>query len=451
MTKNTNVNSFAAIVLAAGKGTRMQSSLPKVMHKVAGQPMLSHVLNAAMKAGADTISLVTSPEQEEVRNFTAEHAAIAVDSIQKEQLGTGHAVGSARETLKDYSGNIIILYGDTPLLCADTIANMESALRQNPELSLVVLGMDIENPFGYGRLIMQGDTLRGIVEEKDASDTQRAITLCNSGVMAARGDRLFDLIDALDNDNAKGEYYLTDIISIASERGLKCGVMHGDIEELSGVNSRGQLAEAEYVMQARLREQAMEAGATLIAPDTVFLSADTILGKDCIVHPHVVFGPEVVIGEGVQVKSFSHIEGTVIGDNAMIGPYARIRPGSNIGEDVKIGNFVELKKALVEKDAKISHLSYIGDAHIGEDANIGAGTITCNYDGYNKYHTEIGAGAFIGSNSALVAPVDIGAGAIIGAGSVITENIAADALGVARGRQESKDKWAAEFRKRQSS
>ena len=447
MTKESNAT--AAIILAAGKGTRMKSDMPKVLHAIASQPMLGHVMKAAADAGCAPLLVVTAPDMDEVIDYAKTVDEECLIAIQSEQLGTGHAVLSAKDELQDCEQNLIVLFGDSPLITPETINRMEMALSKDSRLAVVVLGFTCDEPPAYGRLIMNDkQEVMRIVEARDATLEELAITWYNAGVMAIRGSLAWSLLESIDCNNAQGEYYLTEIIEIARSMGYNCKMVEGTAEEALGVNSREQLADVERIMQHRLRAAAMEGGVTMTDPETVYLAADTEFGYDVTIEPHVVFGPAVVVGDGAEIRAFSHIEGAVIGDYAMVGPFARIRPGTNIGTECKIGNFVELKKANVEHGAKISHLSYIGDANVGEEANIGAGTITCNYDGYKKYHTEIGRDVFIGSNSALVAPVVIGAGAYVGAGSVVTEDVPADSLAVARARQSEKVDWAKDFRAR---
>jgi bifunctional UDP-N-acetylglucosamine pyrophosphorylase/glucosamine-1-phosphate N-acetyltransferase len=444
----TESNSTAAIILAAGKGTRMRSTLPKVLHEVARQPMLAHVMQAAAAAGCDSLTVITGPAMPEVGNCAQAVNPNSRIAIQQEALGTGHAVMAARETLRDHDGNLVVLFGDSPLIQAETISMLIDMLAKDPRCAVAVLGFETSEPGAYGRLVIQNGELARIIEAKDAKPEELAITACNAGIMAIRGNLAWDMLEQIAPHNAQGEYYLTDIIDVARRLGYRCLAMMGPAEEALGVNSRAQLAEIEAIFQNRLRRRALDEGVTMIAPETVFLAADTEFGTDVLIEPNVVFGPNVVVGDGVEIRAFSHLEGAVIGDRALIGPFARLRPGSNIGEECKIGNFVEIKKAQIERDVKISHLSYIGDAHVGENSNIGAGTITCNYDGYKKYHTEIGQDVFIGSNSALVAPIVIGSGAYVGAGSVVTENVAPDSLAVARSRQSFKSEWAKNFRAR---
>lgn len=440
----------AAIILAAGQGTRMKSDLPKVLHPVAGTPMVGHVLSMADSLGLSPLTLVISPTQSPVQTYARNLLPEVNVAYQTEQLGTAHAVLSAREALKDFEGHIVVLYGDTPLIRAETVSALLDAVSHDTKTAVAVLGFRPADAAEYGRLITdKHGELEAIVEYKDANEKQRAVGLCNSGVMVIRGNVAWDLLERVDCANAKGEYYLTDIIALARKSGFKARAIEGDAEEVLGVNSRVELAIAEDAMQRRLRTQAMLGGATLIAPETIFLSADTQIGRDVVIEPHVVIGPEVAIADKAEIRSFSHIAGTVIGEGAIVGPFARLRPGTSLGEGARIGNFVEVKKSEIEAGAKINHLSYIGDATVGEKANVGAGTITCNYDGYNKYRTEIGRGAFIGSNTALVAPVKVGAGAIVAAGSVITQDVEVDALAVARTRQATKEEWAKDFREKQ--
>ncbi|MAZ02396.1 MAG: bifunctional N-acetylglucosamine-1-phosphate uridyltransferase/glucosamine-1-phosphate acetyltransferase [Sneathiella sp.] len=437
------MTSIAAVVLAAGAGTRMKSAKPKVMHEIGGRPMISHLLGTVGALDPSKVVVVTSPAMDSVQ----EEVAPAEIAIQKEALGTGHAVAAALEALKGFTGDVLILYGDTPLIEAETLEKMIEKRRASDKCAVVVLGFEPDDPLEYGRLVTDKDgNLTAIVEFADASAEERAVRLCNSGVMAINGEHLEAFITAVDNKNAKGEYYLTDIVEIAIRKGLTCAYVKGEEEELLGVNNRVQLAEAEAIAQRRWRLAAMTGGATLIDPETVWFSHDTKLGRDVVIEPGVFFGPKVTVGDNVRIKAYSHLEGTTIGEKAQIGPFARLRPGAEVADKVKIGNFVEIKKSTLETGAKVSHLSYIGDARVGAEANIGAGTITCNYDGYDKFRTDIGAGAFIGSNTALVAPVKIGDGAIIGAGSTISKNVEADALGIERAEEKQKSGWAKRFR-----
>jgi bifunctional UDP-N-acetylglucosamine pyrophosphorylase/glucosamine-1-phosphate N-acetyltransferase len=422
---------IAVVVLAAGLGTRMRSQRPKVLHKLAGRPMIGHLLETVDSLAPDRVVVVVGPDMDEVSAFVAPHRT----AVQSERLGTGHAVAQAADLLDDFTGTVLVLYGDTPLLTRPTLEKLLARRRAAPHPAVVVLGFRPAAADGYGRLIVGADGLEAIVEVKDATPAQRAIPLCNSGVMAIDGGQVWELMARLDNKNAKGEYYLTDIVRLARERGATCAFVEGDENELLGVNSRAELATAETVLQSRLRQAAMDNGATLQDPDSVYFSFDTRLGQDVTIEPHVVFAPGVSVGDGVEIRAFSHLAGVTIGDGATIGPFARLRPGARVAEGAHVGNFVEIKNAVVETGAKVNHLTYIGDARIGAGANVGAGTITCNYDGFTKAHTDIGAGAFIGSNTSLVAPVKIGDGAVIGAGSVITKDVEADSLALARAPQ----------------
>ncbi len=439
----------ACVILAAGKGTRMRSNLPKVMHKVAGRAMLHNVIDTALSCNAQKLVVVTSPDMGPVRSEVGARYGNRVSNVvQERQLGTGDAVKAAEHALAGHVGNVIVLYGDTPLITRETVLAMSAALDVSGKTAVAVLGMEVPVPNAYGRLVVdRKGRIDRIVEARDASPKEKAIATCNSGVMAIRGNLLFTLLARLDNKNAGGEFYLTDLVALARKEKHDCVmVTASDPEELLGVNSRVELAVAEGIMQRRLRKRAMEGGVTMIDPDTVYLSQDTRFGSDVIIQPDVVFGPGVEVGDGVEIRSFCHIEGARIHTEAVIGPFARIRPGSDIGDNAHIGNFVEIKKARVGRGSKVNHLSYVGDAEVGERTNIGAGTITCNYDGYSKYRTDIGSGAFIGSNTSLVAPVKVGDGAIIAAGSVITRDVPGDSLAIARSRQEDKPGWAKNFR-----
>lgn len=430
----------AAIVLAAGLGTRMKSAQPKVLHPLGGRPMVNHVIATLQDAGIQQIVPVIGPDMDALAQAVAPHQTVT----QVDRLGTGHAVMAARPLLQDFTGTVLIAFGDTPLITTDTFMRMQAAAQDH---DVVVLGFRPLDPAAYGRLIVDdSNSLQAIVEFKDATDEERAVTLCNSGVMCVSGAHLFPLLDQINNDNAAGEYYLTDIVALARQAGLSCTVVEGAEDELLGVNSRVELARAEGLYQDRLRHQAMVNGATLLDPQTTHFSYDTQLGRDVVIEPNVFFGPRVVVGDNVHIKAFSHFEEAEIGAHGIIGPYARLRPGTQLEDHVKVGNFVELKKTHVAAGAKVNHLSYIGDAHVGAEANIGAGTITCNYDGYLKHQTTIGAGAFIGSNSALVAPVSVGAGANVAAGSTITKDVAADSLGLTRSPQKNLEGWAKSYR-----
>ena len=424
----------------------MKSDLPKVLHRVANRPMISHLLDALSAISSERTVVVVAPGMTQL----VDAVAPADTAVQTEALGTGHAVLAARDQMQDFTGDVLVLFGDTPLLTAETMQDMLTARRAAENPAVVVLGFRPDDPAEYGRLVTAADGgLEAIVEFKDASDAQREIGLCNAGIMAIDGNHLFALLDAVGNDNANGEYYLTDIVELARDRGLRCAVVEAaDSVEVMGVNSRAQLAEAEAAMQARLRDRAMAGGVTMTDPETVWLSADTKIGRDVIIGPNVFFGTGVTIADNVEIKAFCHIDGAEVASGVSIGPFARLRPGAKLERNVHVGNFVEIKQALVEEGAKVNHLSYVGDARIGPRANVGAGTITCNYDGFFKELTDIGADAFIGSNTALVAPVKVGDGATVGAGSVITSDVEADALAVARGRQKSIAGWASAFRKR---
>ena len=439
---------FAVVILAAGQGTRMRSDTHKVLHPIASRPLLLHLLDCVDRVGATRRVVVVGKGRDQVeqavdgRNVTIAHQA--------EQKGTGHAVLQAREALAAYDGAVVILYGDTPFVEAETLRRMLERLDGQGGPGIVVLGAVHEDPASYGRIIAIGDKILKMVEYKDATEEERAVRLCNSGMMALRSRDLFRWLDQVTNDNAAGEYYLPDVVNIAAAEGREVVVIEGDPYETAGVNSRAELAHLELEWQRRRREQVLQEGATLIDPESVWFAYDTRLGRDVTVEPHVVFGPGVEVLDRATIHAFSHIEGARIGEDASIGPFARIRPGTSIGAKGKVGNFVELKKANVAGGAKVNHLSYVGDAEVGAGANIGAGTITCNYDGFKKYGTVIGAGAFIGSNSSLVAPVNIGAGAIVGAGSVITTDVEADSLAVERNQQKGVAGWAKRFRDKMS-
>ena len=443
----TDTRRFAVVILAAGQGTRMRSDTHKVLHPIASRPLLLHLLDRVDALGADRRVVVVGKGREQVEAAIAgRDAAIAVQS---EQKGTGHAVQQAAGALGGYDGPVLILYGDTPFVEAETLRRMIDRLDGDGGPGVVVLASYQTDPAKYGRIILgQGDRIAKMVEFRDATEEERAVRLCNSGMMAVRAADLFRWLERVGNDNAAGEYYLPDIVSVAATEGSEAVVIEGDPYEAAGVNSRAELAHLELEWQRRRREQALHEGATLIDPESVWFAYDTKLGRDVTVEPHVVFGPGVEIADGTVIKAFSHIEGAAIGAKASIGPFARIRPGTRLGDRTKVGNFVELKKADVAEGAKINHLSYVGDASVGSRANVGAGTITCNYDGFGKYRTVIGDGAFIGSNTALVAPVTIGAGAVIGAGSVITADVEPDSLAVERTEQKGISGWARRFRER---
>ena len=438
---------FAVIILAAGQGTRMRSDTHKVLHPIASQPLLLHLLDRVDALGAERRVVVVGKGRDQVEKAIAgRNVAIAVQS---EQKGTGHGVQQAEATLQGYDGPVIVLYGDTPFVDTATLRQMLDRLDAGGGPGVVVLASSPEDPLKYGRIILgEGDRIARMVEYKDATEEERRVRLCNSGMMAVRSNDLFRWLGQVGNDNAAGEYYLPDIVNIAAAEGREAVVIEGDPYEAAGVNSRAELAHLELEWQRRRREQALEEGATLIDPESVWFAYDTKLGRDVTVEPHVVFGPGVTVADGSTIHAFSHIEGAIIGAKASIGPFARIRPGTRLGDKAKVGNFVELKKAEVAEGAKVNHLSYVGDASVGARANIGAGTITCNYDGFGKYQTVIGEGAFIGSNTALVAPVVIGDGAVVGAGSVITRDVEADSLAIERNEQKGIAGWARRFRER---
>jgi bifunctional UDP-N-acetylglucosamine pyrophosphorylase/glucosamine-1-phosphate N-acetyltransferase len=425
------------VVLAAGEGVRMQSSRSKVLHEIGGAPLIAHVLAAAQRSGPARVAVVVGPGREDVAAVVRRVAPKAEIFVQRARLGTAHALLAAQKSFAK-GEDILVVFGDTPLVRAETLRTLRTALH---EASIAVLGFRAADPTGYGRLIMDGDRLVAIREEKDASAEERALALCNAGAMALSGKVARELLARIGNDNAKGEYYLTDVVVVARSLGLVAAVREASEEEVMGVNDKKQLADAEAAVQARLRAAALAGGATLIAPDTVFLSADTKLGRDAVIEPYVAFGPGCTVGEGARVRAFSYLEGAELAKGATVGPFARLRHGARIGPKARVGNFVEVKEATLEAGAKANHLAYIGDGRVGADANIGAGTIFCNYDGKRKHRTDVGKGAFVGSNSALVAPVKVGAGAYVGSGSVITEDVPAGALALGRGRQVTKRGW----------
>jgi len=425
-----------AIVLAAGEGTRMRSMQPKVLHQVAGRSLLGHVLAAVRAAGTDQAAVVVGPDSEAVAEEAKRTLPKAQIFVQSERRGTAHAVLCARKAIAKGADDILVIFGDTPLISADTLKRLRGAIDHHA--SVAVLGFRPQHPTGYGRLIMNGHRLVAIREEKDASEAERAIDLCNGGLMALRGEVALDILDRITDGNAKREFYLTDAVTIADKMALEAVALETTEDEVHGINTRAQLAQAEAVMQRRLRGAALEAGVTMIAPETVFLSADTKFGHDVTIEPNVVFGPGCVIEDNAVIHAFCHLEGAHVGKGVSVGPFARLRPGAKLGTKSRVGNFVEVKAAELAEGAKANHLAYIGDGRVGEGANIGAGTIFCNYDGKNKHRTEVGKGAFIGSNSALVAPVKIGANAYVGSGSVITDDVPAGALALGRGRQVNK-------------
>jgi bifunctional UDP-N-acetylglucosamine pyrophosphorylase / glucosamine-1-phosphate N-acetyltransferase len=425
-----------AVILAAGEGTRMKSAMVKVLHPVAGLPMAAHAVRAALAAGGSDVALVVGRDAEKVEAAARPFANDVSVHLQTERLGTGHAVLAARSAIARGYDDLLIMFGDTPLVDSAALTLARAKLAEGAEV--VVMGFRTADPTGYGRLIERDGQLEAIREHKDASEAERKINFCNGGLMAIAGRDALLMLDAITNKNAKGEYYLTDVVEIARSRGKKVVAMEVDAASVLGVNTRVELAEVEALFQAKMRREMMLAGVSMVAPETVWFSWDTQIGAETLIEPNVVFGPGVKIAGNVTIHAFCHIEGASIASGAQIGPFARLRPGAVMGEKSKAGNFVEIKKAQIGAGAKVSHLTYIGDAIIGAAANVGAGTITCNYDGYNKHLTEIGAGAFIGSNSALVAPVKIGDGALIAAGSVITQDVPADAIGFARAKQENK-------------
>lgn len=427
--------SNSVIILAAGKGTRMESDLPKVLHHLAGAPMLLHVMKSSATLEPERLVIIAGHGADAVGAVARDYSETAQVVLQSEQLGTGHAVSQAKSALADCTGDVIVLYGDTPFVRPETL---QALLAARKTADIVVLGFQAANAGRYGRLVMQGSAVSRIVEYKDASEQERAITFCNSGVICAKADVLFSLLEAVGNDNASKEYYLTDIVQLANDRNLSVAAVHCDEAETLGINSRAELAQAEASFQSRTRMEMMALGVSLTAPETVYFAYDTVLGRDSQVEPNVVFGPGVTVENGARIRAFSHLEGCHISSGAVVGPYARLRPGTELAENVRIGNFVEIKNARIEDGAKVNHLSYIGDANIGEASNIGAGTVTCNYDGVGKHHTEIGASVFIGSNTMLVAPVTVGDAAMTASGSVITKNVEPGALAIARSEQSNK-------------
>ncbi len=437
----------AAVILGAGKGERLKSSLPKVMHLVAGRTLIRHVLRETAKLKPARTVVVIGPGMDDLAREVAPLETI----VQKKPRGTGDAVKAARDALKGFAGDVLLIYGDNPFISEETLRALLDRRSAKDDPAVVAVGFRPADPLRYGRLVAdRKGRLQRIIEFKDASDKEKKIGLCNSGVMAADGRRLFALLDAIKNDNAAGEYYLTDLVKAARAARFNCAAIERPAEEFIGIDTRAQLALAEAHMQSRLRRAAMEGGATLTDPATVYLSADTKLGRDVVIGPNVVFGPGVTVHDGAEILPFCHIEGAVIGRGARIGPFARLRPGTKIGRDAHIGNYVEVKNAILEDGVKANHLTYIGDARIGAKTNVGAGTITVNYDGFGKYVTEIGRGVSIGSNTALIAPIKIGDGAIVGAGSVVTTNVPADALRLERSQQTTVEGWAAKFRHRRA-
>jgi bifunctional UDP-N-acetylglucosamine pyrophosphorylase / glucosamine-1-phosphate N-acetyltransferase len=441
-------NETTILILAAGKGTRMKSALPKVLHEAAGMPLLGHVIEASKSIEPSGIVVVVAPTMDDVASYARSTGENVETCVQHEPNGTGDAARAALDLVPNSPGTVVFFNGDTALMTPETITALCQSCASGSAVS--VLGFEAADPTNYGRLVQESSgELVGIVEEKDATDEQRKLTLCNGGAMAISREYFHDLLAALSVSPKSGEIYITEVPELARARGLKCSVIVRPEEEIFGVDSRDDLAFAEKILQQRLRNKFLRQGVTLRDPESVYFCIDTIIGSDVVIEPNVVFGPGVTVGDNVTIKAFSHIEETMIGNDCAVGPFARLRPGTTLGKGAKVGNFVETKKANIEAGAKISHLTYIGDARVGEDANIGAGTITCNYDGFNKHFTDIGAGAFVGSNSSLVAPVKIGDGSYVGSGSVITKDVEADSLAVTRAQQNEKPGWAARFRKAQ--
>lgn len=435
-----------AVVLAAGDSTRMKSSMSKVLHPVGGRPMIAHVMASIAASGVSDVALVLGRDAEKVEKAASIEGLAVEGVLQTERLGTGHAVLMAKDAIARGYDEILVAYGDVPLITAAPLKAAREALAGGADVA--VIGFHTANPTGYGRLLVENGELVAIREEKDATEAERAVTWCNSGLMAIDGKKALDLLSRIGNQNAKGEYYLTDLVEIARSLGGKAVAVDAPESELTGCNNRAELAVIERLWQERRRHELMVSGVTMIAPETVFLSHDTVIGQDALIEPNVVFGPGVTVEGGAVIHAFSHLEGAHVAAGATVGPFARLRPGANLAEGSKVGNFCEVKKAEIGRGAKVNHLTYIGDAVVGAETNIGAGTITCNYDGVNKHETHIGAGAFIGSNSSLVAPVKIGDGALIASGSVITEDVPADALAFGRARQEMKPGRAAVIRER---
>ncbi len=446
-------NDLAVIVLAAGQGTRMKSRHPKVLHEVGGRSLIGHIAAELAVLGASRVVLVVGPDMDAVlASARAAAPALRIDAVvQWDRLGTGHAALQAKGALDGFKGDIVVALGDAPFVSAATFRRLRDGLRGVDKPAVCVLGVRVADPGPYGRMVCTADgTLERIVEAKDASPAERKIDLVNTGVMAFDGAGFFDLLSRIEPTNAQREFYLTDAVALARKAGRNARAVEGTAEDWLAANDRAELAALEAVFQDRARKAAMLAGVTLVDPASVWFSHDTVIGPDTVVHPSVQFGPGTTIGRDVTIKGFCHFEGTRVADGAVVGPFARLRPGADIGPDAHVGNFVEIKNAKVEAGAKVNHLSYIGDARVGAKANIGAGTITCNYDGFEKFHTDIGAGAFVGSNSALVAPVKIGDGALVGAGSVVTQDVPADALVVARGQPATSPGWAKKFRDRRA-
>jgi len=439
--------SCLSIILAAGDGTRMKSATPKVLHEIAHLPLVAHVVRAATAAGGQRIALVVGNGAERVQACVEGLTPGVATFVQEQRLGTAHAVLAAREAIAPGFDDVLVMFGDTPLIRPEALQAARAPLANGA--AVVVMGFRADQPAGYGRLIEdETGRLVAIREDKDCSPAERAITFCNGGLMAIAGRHVLDLLQRVGSNNAKGEFYLTDVVEIARSLGLEAVASEADYENVLGINNRAELAEAEHIWQQRRRREIMLSGVTMHAPGTVYLAHDTVIEPDVVIEPNVVFGPGVTIRSGAVIHAFSHLEGAEVGPGATVGPFARLRPGTELGEGAKVGNFCETKKAAIGPGAKVNHLTYIGDATIGAKANIGAGTITCNYDGFSKHVTEIGAGAFIGSNSSLVAPVSIGAGGYVASGSVITENVPADALAFGRARQTTRDGMAARIREK---
>ncbi len=435
-----------SVILAAGDGTRMKSNRSKVLHEVAGLPMAAHVARATRQSGSAATALVVGRDADAVRAAVGPFAPDAETFEQTERLGTAHAVLTAREAIARGYDDVLVVFGDTPLVDAADLAAARARLADGAQV--VVMGFRTETPAGYGRLIEQDGKLLAIREERDASAAEKAIDFCNGGLMAIAGCHVLELLEAVGNDNAKGEFYLTDIVAIAHDKGLKVVAYEVSSQSVLGINNRAELAEAEAIWQARRRREMMIAGVTLIAPETVHLSWDTNIAPETVIEPNVFFGPGVTVAGPARIRAYSHLEGATVAAGAEVGPFARLRPGADLREKSKVGNFCEVKKAVIDTGAKVNHLTYIGDAEVGAGANIGAGTITCNYDGHSKHLTTIGPGAFIGSNAALVAPVTIGEGAYVASGSVITNDVPGDALAIARGHQSNKPGMAKRLRER---
>ena len=442
MSQTATASNTAIVILAAGKGTRMLSAVPKVLHEIAGRPMLGHVIASSLEAGVSRLCLVTAPDQQQVRDYALTQAPGISNCIQESQLGTGDAVRAAIPAL-DTAERVVIMFGDTPLMRPEILRQLATS-----KADVCVLGFEPDDPAAYGRIILDDNAPARIVEYKDADAPTRAIGLCNGGAMGLRANVLSELLPQLENDNAQGEYYLPDLVHLAVASGYSTELVLGETDDAMGVDSRTGLAHAETRMQKRLRAKMLEAGVGMQDPDTVYLSYDTQIEADVTMEPHVKIGPRVHISEGTLIKAFSHLEGVRVGARAVIGPFARLRPGTVLGDEVRIGNFVETKSAKLGSGSKVNHLSYIGDAELGLNVNVGAGTITCNYDGFKKHITRIGDGAFIGSNSSLIAPVTIGAGAYLGSGTAVSGDVSADSLSVTRAPRRDVEGWAKSFRRK---